>query len=392
MSKSFGVPGESAGQQAEARRARLETMKRLEREGTNWEGGAAGEQLTADAISKHCPLAVALHDRRMPDSKANIDHLVVVPSGVWVIDSKRMKGRIRVEEGRNGSRKLVVNGEDRTSLVHKLTAQVTAVKTVLAGIDDRVPVYGGFCFWLPYEKSRELLNPFTPDTGLPLLKTWTIDGYPLFYWRPMVRRLNSAGTMTPAQAGRLGEVLAERFPTAVASSRADTWDRRAAGGPRTSPPPPADPSAAPPSEQAFPIAEAGRLSMEEFKAANAAEHQREWDEARSAIETALGMPAPGLLTDRLPQDGAVWCHPALWHARVYLACVHENVGETVPYANAASVVGAHHAGRAGAAQWRALTAFLEHLRDRGYIAFEAGADGRISDLTGLADLRSRPAS
>jgi hypothetical protein len=47
---------------------------------------------------------VALHDRRMPCSQANIDHIVLVPSGVWVIDSKRVRGRIRVEDRRDGPR------------------------------------------------------------------------------------------------------------------------------------------------------------------------------------------------------------------------------------------------------------------------------------------------
>ncbi|WP_293167360.1 nuclease-related domain-containing protein [Microcella sp.] len=29
-----------------------------------------------------------MHDRRIPRSKANIDHIVVTPGGVWVIDTK----------------------------------------------------------------------------------------------------------------------------------------------------------------------------------------------------------------------------------------------------------------------------------------------------------------
>ncbi len=34
-----------------------------------------------------------MHDRRIPRSKANIDHIVVTPGGVWVIDTKRYVGR-----------------------------------------------------------------------------------------------------------------------------------------------------------------------------------------------------------------------------------------------------------------------------------------------------------
>jgi hypothetical protein len=104
------TPGESARQQAERRRVRIE---QLERRAKNWDGGAAGEELTAESIEKRCPKAIALHDRRMPDSRANIDHIVVVPSGVWVIDSKRMKGRIKVEDADDGTQRLVVNGNDQ---------------------------------------------------------------------------------------------------------------------------------------------------------------------------------------------------------------------------------------------------------------------------------------
>lgn len=33
-----------------------------------------------------------MHDRRIPRSRANIDHIVVTPGGVWVIDTKRRVG------------------------------------------------------------------------------------------------------------------------------------------------------------------------------------------------------------------------------------------------------------------------------------------------------------
>jgi hypothetical protein len=76
-----------------------------------------------------------------------------------------------------------------------------------------------------------------------------------------------------------------------------------------------------------------------------AEQLRAWEEQRPLIEDALGCAIPPLLGERLSADQAVWCHHALWHARVYLACVHGRVGQTIPYTQAASVVGAHHAGR-----------------------------------------------
>jgi hypothetical protein len=40
---------------------------------------------------------VILHDRRIPGSKANIDHIAVGPSGVFVIETKNIAGRLRID-------------------------------------------------------------------------------------------------------------------------------------------------------------------------------------------------------------------------------------------------------------------------------------------------------
>ena len=34
-----------------------------------------------------------MHDRRIRGTKANIDHIAIGPSGVWVIDAKRYKDK-----------------------------------------------------------------------------------------------------------------------------------------------------------------------------------------------------------------------------------------------------------------------------------------------------------
>jgi hypothetical protein len=40
-----------------------------------------------------------LHDLRIPGSRANVDHLVIGPTGVWVVDSKSYRARLRVRRG-----------------------------------------------------------------------------------------------------------------------------------------------------------------------------------------------------------------------------------------------------------------------------------------------------
>lgn len=39
-----------------------------------------------------------LHDRRVPGTRGNIDHLVVAPAGIFVVDAKRYDGLIRVRD------------------------------------------------------------------------------------------------------------------------------------------------------------------------------------------------------------------------------------------------------------------------------------------------------
>jgi hypothetical protein len=90
-----------------------------------------------------------LHDRRVPGSRANIDHIVVSSAGVWVIDAKRYKGKrpeLRVEGGilRPRVESLRVGGRDQTKLVDGVTSQVERVAGAVA--DPDVVVRGVLCF------------------------------------------------------------------------------------------------------------------------------------------------------------------------------------------------------------------------------------------------------
>jgi hypothetical protein len=63
-----------------------------------WRRGAAGERHTArllDPLERHG--WAVLHDLAIPGSRANIDHLVIGPGGVFVIDSKHYRGRLQLD-------------------------------------------------------------------------------------------------------------------------------------------------------------------------------------------------------------------------------------------------------------------------------------------------------
>jgi hypothetical protein len=63
-----------------------------------WQRGAAGERRTArllDTLERQG--WAVLHDLALPGSQANLDHLVIGPGGVFVIDSKQYRGHIQLD-------------------------------------------------------------------------------------------------------------------------------------------------------------------------------------------------------------------------------------------------------------------------------------------------------
>jgi hypothetical protein len=92
-----------------------------------------------------------LHDRRVPRTKVNIDHIAVGPTGVFVIDAKRYNGRphLRVEGGlfRPRVEKLMVGSRDQPNVVAGVHKQVALVRSALeaAGLAE-LAVRGVLCF------------------------------------------------------------------------------------------------------------------------------------------------------------------------------------------------------------------------------------------------------
>lgn len=157
-----GGAGSSARREYERRKANDETRIRAkwgrlggvavalseERQSTKaWDRGAVGEEKLGRLLDSIAGEHVGvLHDRRIPRSRANIDHIAVTPAGVWVIDAKRYKGRpsLKVEGGilRPRVEKLLVGRRDCT----KLAAGVRWQMDLVSGIVGDVPVTGVLCF------------------------------------------------------------------------------------------------------------------------------------------------------------------------------------------------------------------------------------------------------
>jgi hypothetical protein len=125
-----------------------------------WRHGAEGERRTARLLA---PLErhgyQVFHDLAVPRSPANVDHVVVGPTGVYVIDSKRYRGRLRYFGGHlwHGGRTL-----DRT--LQTLVWEATQVAETL-GFGPDLHVYPVLCVHLVRRPWRhELLVD-----GIPVL-------------------------------------------------------------------------------------------------------------------------------------------------------------------------------------------------------------------------------
>lgn len=158
-----GTAGASARREFERRKANREQRIRTrhprigglllaiseERQSTTaWDTGALGEERLGKGLDRlACDTIKLLHDRRIPGSKANIDHIAVTTSGVHVIDAKKYRGRphLKIEGGilRPRTERLLVGSRDCTKLVDGVLKQVDVVRTALA---DDVPVRGVLCF------------------------------------------------------------------------------------------------------------------------------------------------------------------------------------------------------------------------------------------------------
>lgn len=172
---------------------------------TAWARGAAGERKLGAGLDGLADAGVvALHDRLIPRSKANIDHIAVAPSGVWVIDAKRYTGQVAKRDVGGWLKtdlRLYVGRRDCTKLVAGMAKQVMAVRSALAGEWTEIPVQAALCFvdadWKWFAK------PFRLDG---VLVTWP---------RALREMLTKPGPYTPEGIERVAAELGERLRPAT---------------------------------------------------------------------------------------------------------------------------------------------------------------------------------
>jgi hypothetical protein len=158
-----------------------------------WGIGAAGEEALAAAFVG-MPDLWMLHDRRVQGTKGNIDHILVAPAGIFVVDAKNYSGTVELRNAGSWFRsvpRLYVGGRDRSKIADGLAWQVSAVRGALghADLPSMPPITGVLCFvgarwpWFGRPKEFEGVRIDSPES----LKT-VLNG-PVVLDPPMVERI-----------------------------------------------------------------------------------------------------------------------------------------------------------------------------------------------------------
>lgn len=172
-----------------------------------WETGAEGEERLGRRLDGLAtPDVRILHDRRIPGTRANIDHIVIGPKGVYVIDAKKYQGRPRLRSrgGIIGPRvhTLTVGRRDCTKLISGVRRQVRTVRAVLddGQTAENVKVHGMLCFI---------------DADWALVKrAQTASGVQILWPRKVAARVRQPGQLTQADIELVYERLANALPHA----------------------------------------------------------------------------------------------------------------------------------------------------------------------------------
>jgi Nuclease-related domain len=223
-----GVAGGSAAAEADERlQRRVEDVRRRhgdhaahvaeqvgarEQSIASWRKGSDGESRLAAFVEREVgDRVLTLHDRLIPGTRRNIDHIFVARSGVWVVDAKSYKGKVDKRDVGpfwRTEHKVYVGGRDRSRLTAGVESQVEAViaalrpDPALKGID----VYAALCF---VDSEWGLL-----DVPFQVGRIWVL------YPGALRKRLTKDGALSPELMERVAKRLALSLP---AADRSYVW-------------------------------------------------------------------------------------------------------------------------------------------------------------------------
>jgi hypothetical protein len=173
-----------------------------------WASGSSGERRLGAFLDRLDDGAsvIVLHDRRIPGSRANVDHVAITTGGIFVIDAKNYAGKVqRIDKGGwfSVDLRLYVARRDCTRLVGAMANQVAVVRNALGE-----PLMG------------ELVPTITPvlcfvDAEWSLFaRPFKINGVWVEWAKSLGDRLQTPGPLAPEHVRRLARKVADSLPPA----------------------------------------------------------------------------------------------------------------------------------------------------------------------------------
>jgi hypothetical protein len=200
-----GIAGASAQAEFERRRARYGQTKANK----SWEKGAEGERHLSGRLHAKAGLGRVeiLDDVRVPGSRANIDHIAIAPSGIYVIDAKNYTGRVtrKVEGfGRRRRTRLMVGSRDQTRLVAAMEWQIDAVRKALVDVGEtRLPTLVPVLCFVGSDNWGLFDGPIS------------IDGVQILWPRALIKLLQSDGPLEGRTRTRLARLISTQLRPAA---------------------------------------------------------------------------------------------------------------------------------------------------------------------------------
>ena len=172
-----------------------------------WQSGERGEIAVAKVLDSLAGKSIpALHDRRIPNRRNNIDHIAIGPAGVYVIDAKRYV-RQRVEVRRFGGlfsprrSELFVGGRRKMNLLDRLEPQEDAVLEALSELE------------LPAGYIVQPVLCFIGADWSSISGKLSVDGVAVVGPHGLKKLVKKAGPLDPKTRHRIHAHLAQRLPS-----------------------------------------------------------------------------------------------------------------------------------------------------------------------------------
>jgi hypothetical protein len=146
----------------------LVMFKASRRNWRNWTAGKRGEEAVSDALKSLPNDYVLLNDLMLPNGRGNVDHLVIGPNGLFVIETKNYSGYVKC-----WGDDWYVNGRKTSSLSKQAKGNAIAIRSTLENIfaehRTRLPyVHAVLCF----VNSRSRLKLGKPT--IPVLRSYEL--------------------------------------------------------------------------------------------------------------------------------------------------------------------------------------------------------------------------